>query len=424
MSRSVSPWGSPRKRSASPPCLLRRSKSFRGSWSPPATPGSPLLGYGTLDLDSDSGYVSPRHLSLHVLRAPTSLPHLIFELPEILDMIMSHLDAYSVEQAAASKSLLVSPTPTSSPVKEARRSTGPLFNCLQVNRTWFKIARHHLLQTLVLLNELQFALFAAASIPCAPRAVVVRRLFHTPQETVDRAFQHTLAARLTRLEFHLCVQATPPPHLLTGLLQTLVLPGGKTVDDACLETVAARCPRLAHLDVRACDRITDAGVAAIGTRCQQLEFLNIGRHRDGHKLTDASLVHVGRGGRLRTLGVAGCGITDRGLWRVIQHLGHAIERLSLNGCHGLSDRLVAHALRAGRLPRLVVLELRGCAVTDDRALVEFRRRQYLRGVRVVVGGDAGMEQRLRREEVKMDLEISRIIIEDLSVWVNQEEEEV
>src|ERR1700734_343495 len=80
-----------------------------------------------------------------------------------------------------------------------------------------------------------------------------------------------------------------------------------------------------------------------------------------------------------TLGLAGCSVSDRGIWSVATHRGPKIERLSLNNCLNLSNASIPLILPS--TPNLQVLELRGCVrITHVRPIVEFRRKWRARGV--------------------------------------------
>jgi antagonist of mitotic exit network protein 1 len=102
-----------------------------------------------------------------------------------------------------------------------------------------------------------------------------------------------------------------------------------------------------------------------------------------------------------TLGLAGCSISDRGIWSVATHRGAKIERLSLNNCLALTNASIPLIL--SRTPNLQVLELRGCVrITSVRPIVEFRRRWRGRGV--LIEGCEVFETRMRREEEELEKE--------------------
>lgn len=102
-----------------------------------------------------------------------------------------------------------------------------------------------------------------------------------------------------------------------------------------------------------------------------------------------------------TLGLAGCSISDRGIWSIATHRGPKIERLSLNNCVGLSNASIPLILHL--TPNLQVLELRGCIkITHVGPIVEFRRKWRSRGV--LVEGCEIFEGRMRRGEGQLERE--------------------
>ena len=102
-----------------------------------------------------------------------------------------------------------------------------------------------------------------------------------------------------------------------------------------------------------------------------------------------------------TLGLAGCAVSDRGIWSVATHRGSKVERLSLNNCLNLSNASIPLILQ--HTPNLQVLELRGCVkITHVRPIVEFRRKWRSRGV--LIEGCEIFEGRMRHTEDEMDRE--------------------
>jgi len=109
-----------------------------------------------------------------------------------------------------------------------------------------------------------------------------------------------------------------------------------------------------------------------------------------------------------TLGLAGCAVSDRGIWSVATHRGPKIERLSLNNCHNLSNASIPLILQ--HTPNLQVLELRGCVkITQVRPIVEFRKKYRARGV--LIEGCEVFEGRMRQCEDEMDREQRQRVME-------------
>ncbi|KAH3667439.1 hypothetical protein OGAPHI_003088 [Ogataea philodendri] len=178
-------------------------------------------------------------------------------------------------------------------------------------------------------------------------------------------------------------------------------------------------PNVVHLDLRACENITDAGLYHLGTHCPKLETLNCGRHTKGNLVTDASISHIISKCSLKTLGVAGCGISDALIWSLALQIGQQLERLSLNGCWRLTDAGLSHALMLDKFPRLAVLEIRRLTRLQHlRPVIEFKKRQSRRKIAVLVEACEELEARLKLEERTLDLEISARIFEDISEWLN------
>jgi antagonist of mitotic exit network protein 1 len=110
-----------------------------------------------------------------------------------------------------------------------------------------------------------------------------------------------------------------------------------------------------------------------------------------------------------TLGLAGCAVSDRGIWSIATHRGPKIERLSLNNCVNLSNGSIPFILPS--TPNLQVLELRGCVkISDVRPIVKFRRKWRSRGV--LIEGCEVFEQRMRQGEDELEREERGETVED------------
>lgn len=102
--------------------------------------------------------------------------------------------------------------------------------------------------------------------------------------------------------------------------------------------------------------------------------------------------------------MAGCAVSDRGMWSVAAYRGPKIERLSLNNCVNLSNASIPLILSS--TPNLQVLELRGCVrITHVRPIVEFRRKWRARGI--LIEGCEIFEGRMRRDEEEFEREERR-----------------
>lgn len=108
------------------------------------------------------------------------------------------------------------------------------------------------------------------------------------------------------LEFYVCPRITPPLSWFDNLhkLEKLIIPGNKNIDDNFLLRLSQSIPNLKHLDLRACDNVSDSGVVCIALNCPKLKTFNIGRHRRGNLITSVSLVALGKYTQVETVGFA------------------------------------------------------------------------------------------------------------------------
>lgn len=151
-------------------------------------------------------------------------------------------------------------------------------------------------------------------------------------------------------------------------LQDVRLPGCNQVDDLSVTEIAKNCPKLKHIDLRACGLVSDAGIIEIAKRCSGLVHINIGRIEGSARVSDRSLEHLAALTQVSTLGLAGCGITDRGVGVLAKYRAGTLERLSLNNCakitHGAVSALARHC------PGLAVLEVKDCVLIRDMSAVQ------------------------------------------------------
>jgi len=195
--------------------------------------------------------------------------------------------------------------------------------------------------------------------------------------------------------------------------------------------ISQNCPNLTHLDLRACELLTDSGLYHIFKANHKLQLVNVGRKNKGHLITDTSIgTLVKNNHHLHTLGLAGSYISDVVLWQIGYNLKH-LSRLSLNNCPRLTNSGVANALNQSRFfPHLTVLELRfNLQLTDLKSLIHFKNRknyQYYHqeqnsaGDLLLVELCETLMYRMRRQELDLDKLISNKIMNDILYWINDQ----
>jgi antagonist of mitotic exit network protein 1 len=301
-----------------------------------------------------------------------------------------------------------------SPAEDSTNDSGHsgVYACLLVNKEWHEAARRVLRRRAFFTAYEPWIRFANRKEGHTPhlRTLVLHKVRQARDEELQRLGQQP---RLEWLELHVCPELLPSEDLLCSPhLKRIALPGCSRVDDSTLEIIAKNCPNLEILDLRACELVTDKGLTAIADGCPKLKYLNVGRVKGGERITCSGVDAIARyftssnpaNDRLTdvdTLGLAGCAVSDRGIWSVATHRGAKIERLSLNNCLNLSNASIPLILQ--HTPNLQVLELRGCVkITQVRPIVEFRKKWRARGV--LIEGCEIFEGRMRHCEDEMDRE--------------------
>ncbi|KAI5953944.1 AMN1 [Candida margitis] len=344
-------------------------------------------------------------------------------------------DKHSAQQAMAAEDNGLSQNNT---------HTSPLFNCLLVNKLFNKIARELLATKFYFSNDVQFSKYvettttpSTSTFQFQPQSFSLHKLFHTNQLLFNQAIINVNFLHLTSFELFMCPKIYPSWEIFQSCgskLQSLIITGSKTIDDKFCYMVSHFCHNLTHLDLRACELITDSGLYHIFKANSNLQSVNIGRKNKGYLITDASIAVLVRNNcHLHTLGLAGTYISDIMLW----HIGQLkkLERLSLNNCPRLTNSGVANVLNHTRFfPHLTVLELRfNLQLTDLTSLIHFKNRknyQYYhhhKGVDERADGNSELllvelcetlMYRMRRQELDLDKLISSKIMNDILYWIN------
>lgn len=314
-------------------------------------------------------------------------------------------------------------------------NTNNLFNCLMVNKLWYKITLEILYQNLHFDTEIKLKNFNnhfsnsySNDFKIHPKSLVLHKLKDIKQSDIDLISSKINPMDLKWIEFYICPKVLPSIELFTisnsilDKLEKIVLPGSKLIDDNYLKIISENCLNLKILDIRACELITDSGIYHIGNNCPNLEVLNIGRHSRGELISDYGISSIIRNTNIKTLGLAGCGITNRTLWELAIIKGSQIERLSLNNCWKLNDNGLSKILKFDYLVKLSVLEIRNCyKLTEFKNFVEFKRRQKSkRKINILIECCDLLQRKFKDAELKLDLEISSRIFNDISEWINDD----
>lgn len=308
------------------------------------------------------------------------------------------------------------------------KGSNTLYNCLLVNKLWNQITMEVASTKLFFSDANKWNKFVQKKSTSAltrkrsnTKLFIMHKLNKAEQRDVE-IVAPSISGNLEWIEMYICPRVLPNITMFNGFgVKTLVIPGSRVVDDSFLRLVAQHCPQLETLDLRACGLVTDEGMMALLSRCTNLTTLNLGRHSQSSKITDLTLRAVAQYTKIETLGMAGCAITDRGLWEVALSCSRTLTRLSLNGCTQLTDESLPRILSQGFFHNLSVLEIRHIlSLTNLKPLVLFQRLKHQQGSAVLIEGCEVLEYRMRTEEWKQDLRSSARIFNDIQSWCSDE----
>lgn len=364
--------------------------------------------------------------------------HQIFQIPEILENVLRHVasaaplaaelparrrplsyqHALMIYRDEAKAALVWSQSG-----KRSLESPGPLFSCLLVNKLWHSIALRCLLETVSFRDSNRLSAFISSrrTSLAHPAAFTLQKFHKLSQAEFDRIAAVIAADNLKWLELYICPNVLPPLSWVPQLhaLEALIVPGNKVISDKFLFELSHYVPNLTKLDLRACDNVTDSGIVAIAMRCRKLQVCNLGRHRNGDRITSVSVVALAKHTQIETLGIAGCNVTDAGIWELAQLRGPHITRLSLNNCSLLSNHSVPVLLALNRFPKLAVLEVRNIdGITDVRNLVGFKLWKKAQRIPVLIEGCERITKLMSDEETRVRRANSRVAFKDMTHWVN------
>ena len=309
------------------------------------------------------------------------------------------------------------------------RKNANLYNCLFVNKQWHYTMISIINENLHFQTEGQFENFTSKCITASetnlsdtpePQSLIIHKV-KTTQSIVDIFASQVSPRRLQWLEFYICPNILPPISFSTPSLKKLVLPGCKLLNDDHLKLLVSKAPGLKHLDIRACDQITDSSLYYIAHNCPELELLNCGRHRRGELITDISIGLIAKKCPIKTIGLAGCGISDWSVWELALHCGGNLERVSLNYCWKLTDVGVCKAAKTGLLDNVSVLEIRGVQLTDVKELVNWKRRKLGSGRKVLIEACEKIDTMIKNYEEQVQREMNSRMLQDIERWANGED---
>lgn len=311
-----------------------------------------------------------------------------------------------------------------------------LYNCLFVNKFWCEITMEIITNKLFFTNEAKFhnylnkissSSLSSSSSPhgSMKRSVsntsifIMHKLSNVKQHDVDYLSSH-INGKLEWIEMYICPKIVPNPILFNGLkLKKLILPGAKLINNKFLSVISEKCPLLQIIDLRACELVSDSGIESLAKNCIYLNSINLGRHDNGNLITDLSLFALCKNQSIKTIGLAGCEITDRGMWELAINCNDTLERLSLNNCSLLTDNSLPKIFENGFLKKLSVLEIRKVHQLNNlKPLIEFKRKNELFGRYVLIEGCEVIESRMRQQEQQLELMKSFNILKELKTWVN------
>ncbi|CAI4273353.1 BBL_G0003570.mRNA.1.CDS.1 [Saccharomyces cerevisiae] len=313
-------------------------------------------------------------------------------------------------------------------VGRKEKKQGALFSCMMVNRLWLNVTRPFLFKSLHFKSVHNFKEFLRTSQETTqvmrPSHFILHKLHQVTQPDIER-LSRMECQNLKWLEFYVCPRITPPLSWFDNLhkLEKLIIPGNKNIDDNFLLRLSQSIPNLKHLDLRACDNVSDSGVVCIALNCPKLKTFNIGRHRRGNLITSVSLVALGKYTQVETVGFAGCDVDDAGIWEFARLNGKNVERLSLNSCRLLTDYSLPILFALNSFPNLAVLEIRNLdKITDVRYFVKYNLWKKSLDAPILIEACERITKLIDQEENRVKRINSLVALKDMTAWVNADDE--
>ncbi|CCC68321.1 hypothetical protein NCAS_0B02370 [Naumovozyma castellii] len=336
-------------------------------------------------------------------------PHPIFQIPEIVNTILQ---------------FIVASEPTTTVSEYERRDV--LYQCLQVNKLWCFLCLKYIK------DDIKFRKFENVRkfIPysknnegtISPKTLSFYRLNELRQHHINEISSKIITSNLIKLQFYICPNVAPPMHWFPHFtnLQKLIITGNKKLDDTTLIRLASHIPNLITLDLRACVNVSDLGIISIAMHCPHLKLCNLGRHKNKSGITNLSLVALGKYTEVETIGLAGCDISDAGIWEFAKLNGNNLKRLSINNCNKLTDYSIPILIGFNYFPNLAVLEIKNLdLLTDVKWLVRFKLWKKSKNVPVLIDGGERINKLMVGEEKRIRRNNSLLALNDMTQWVNE-----
>ncbi|CCE65500.1 hypothetical protein TPHA_0L01450 [Tetrapisispora phaffii CBS 4417] len=300
-----------------------------------------------------------------------------------------------------------------------------LYNCLSVNKLWYYLGAPMFSEQIVFENEDMFRKFLInLTTPIKPKSIIIKNIRSTVDYTTYLLNPNLNLSEVTHLELKLCHYFVPPVQWFKNLtkLETLSFPGSKKISDRYLFEVLmdGSLSNLKHLDLRACENVTDAGIVYVATKCPQLQSCNLGRHKSGESITGVSVAALSMHTNIETLGLTGCNINDAAIWELANTCGKNITRLAINNCKLLSNLSLRIITNYTYFPNLSVLEIKNVpGFIEVKSLVVFKNWKHSIKRPFLLETCERVNKLIQTEESKVMRTNSLTAIRDMTEWVNE-----
>lgn len=304
---------------------------------------------------------------------------------------------------------------------------GALYNCLMVNKLWFHLTLPYLLKDLIFQDATKFNNFIDRFVDTAipsTKKLLFNRVQPTQKLVNTGSKAISCLKELVDLKIHICPKFILPANWFSSFtnLQSISITGNKLINDNYLIKISPFLKNLVSMDLRACESITDVGVVAIALNCKKLNSINLGRHHNGEKITDISLVALGKFTCVETVGLAGSAITDNGLWEFAKWNGDNVKRLSLNNCTQLTDFSIPYLLGFNYFPNVCVLEIRYLNnLKDVKLIVKFKLWKRSQKLPLLIESCERITELMNKEERHLQRYNSKISLMEMTTWANEED---